>query len=95
MKLYDAHTHIGMDYFYYKIKGYRKFNFHLKDLSNSMENNNVSKSIVSLCPSIKEITCCSPTNLVKKNKDLLNIFSKLSKSFLFKFSLVKTEEGIL
>ncbi|VVB80131.1 Amidohydrolase [uncultured archaeon] len=68
MKVFDAHAHIGKDYFYYKIRNNRVFNMPLKKLVKLMKSNGVEKTIVSQCPSIKEITCCSPTDLIKKGK---------------------------
>jgi len=69
MKINDAHAHVGIDYFYYKIKKDNEFNFPLEKLFKLMKENKVDKSIVSWCPSVKEITCCSPTDLfLEKNK---------------------------
>ncbi len=80
MKIYDAHTHVGTDYFLYNIQGFKEFDFSLEELANRMVRNGVSKSIVTLAPSIKEITCCAPTNLVKDGNRIVSQCPKCKKT---------------
>jgi hypothetical protein len=72
MRICDAHTHIGVDYFYYKIKKYSEFNFSLKKLIKLMDKNGIERSIVMQCPSIKEITCCALGDL-KRNGNKIEV----------------------
>jgi predicted TIM-barrel fold metal-dependent hydrolase len=73
MKIYDAHVHTGIDYFLYTIKGEKTFNLPLKSLLKRMRQNGVGKSIVMWCPSIKEISCCVPTDLVRRGTKIASV----------------------
>lgn len=79
MKIYDAHTHIGEDYFYAQVKKQEGFSLKLKELISSMDKNGVSKSIVCLCPSIQEITCCEPADLILKEGKIWSVCPKCNK----------------
>jgi predicted TIM-barrel fold metal-dependent hydrolase len=79
MNIFDAHAHSGKDYFYYNVKGDKVFDFPLEKLVRLMDKNHVKKSIVSHCPSVKEITCCMPTDLIKKGNRIISQCPKCKK----------------
>ena len=79
MKICDAHIHTGQDYFYYHVKDFMEFEFPLIKLVNRMNENGISKSIVAWCPSIKEITCCSSADLIRKGRKIISKCPKCGK----------------
>jgi predicted TIM-barrel fold metal-dependent hydrolase len=71
MQIYDAHAHVGKDYFNYSIKKDKEFNLPIEKLMKLMKKNKIGKTIVSVCPSIKEITCCLPADIYSKGKKII------------------------